>query len=743
MTEARQRERLLFEELIELPGEAERRAFLDRHCQGDAAMRRRLEELLALQDPAETLLSPLPTGSADEFDSYSGDRGGGGVAKIGRYKILRKLGTGGCGVVYLAEQEEPVRRQVALKVIRLGMDTESVITRFERERQALAIMDHPNIARVLDAGTTDSGRPYFVMELVHGIKITDYCAQHFLSTEERLRLFMRVCHALQHAHQKGIIHRDIKPSNILVTTQDGQPMPKIIDFGIAKAVEGRHGEPGLTFQLHLIGTPAYMSPEQADLGNPDLDTRSDIYSLGVLLHELLTGRTPFDSRELESGGLDHMRRIICEREVRRPSAVLASLPLEDLRLVASQQRAEPARLVAAVRGDLDWIVATALEKDRRRRYETAYGMAMDIRRYLANELVAARPPSRLYRLEKLVRRNRVVFVAGALVLITLLAGLGLSTWLLHRERVARREQTRLLAQAEAGEKIAQAAVLITYGKFAEADALVAGIDDSLFRPSLECAEVLRELGQWHAIAGRWPESSRRHFALALAITRVDPSDSDKVSFALLPASSAICENGDYARYDAFRRNAVARFARTSNPMPAEQVLKASLLAPASPDFLDSLTPLAEIVQSTFEGADRQVSADPYLDAWRSFALGLLAQRRGDLEGAIRWSKRCLSYQNPNPPREVSARMVMAMAYAQLGRHDEAARLVAEGRALVEERFKTPLLPWEPAPQILWFDWINARILVREASATLDRRDQPEDNEGRNWGPPARPAPSAK
>jgi eukaryotic-like serine/threonine-protein kinase len=725
MTEARQREWLLFEELVELSGEAARRAFLERHCQADPAMRRRLEELLALQGPAETLLSPLPTASADEFESYSGDRRGRSVARIGRYKILRKLGTGGCGVVYLAEQEEPVRRQVALKVIRLGMDTESVITRFERERQALAIMDHPNIARVLDAGTTDSGRPYFVMELVHGIRITDYCAQHFLTIEERLRLFMRVCHALQHAHQKGIIHRDIKPSNILVTTQDGQPMPKIIDFGIAKAVESRQAEPGLTVQLLLIGTPAYMSPEQADLGNPDLDTRSDIYSLGVLLHELLTGRTPFDSKELESGGLERMRRIICEREIPRPSAVLASLPPEELRVVASQRRAEPARLLAAVRGDLDWIVAAALEKDRRRRYETANGLSMDIRRYLAHELVAARPPSRLYRLEKLYRRNRAAFFAGALVLLTLLAGLGLSTWLLHRERIARREQERLLQQAEVGEKVAQAAVrVLNYKKFEEADALVAGIDASLFRPSLECAKVLGELGEWHAIAGRWRESADRHFALALVLTQVDPSDSDKVSFSLLPAASAICENGDNAQYDAFRRNAVARFARTSNPMPAEQVLKASLLTPADPDLLAGLAPLAEVVAATFEGADHQASADPYLDAWRSFALGLLAQRRGDLKEAIRWSRRCLTYRTPNPPREVSARMVLAMAYAQLGRQDEAAQLVADAQAIVEERFKTPLLPWEPAQQILWFDWINARLLLREAAALLDPRDKP-------------------
>lgn len=725
MNESRRREKELFEELIDLEDEAQRGAFLDRHCVGDAELRRRLEELVALQEPAETLLGPLPTESADEFEAYDAARPKGAEVMIGRYRIIKKIGAGGCGVVYLAEQQEPVRRQVALKVIRLGMDTESVIARFERERQALAIMDHPNIARVLDAGTTDSGRPYFVMELVQGIRITKYCAEHRLTTEQRLRLFIQVCYALQHAHQKGIIHRDIKPSNILVSPQDGRPVTKVIDFGIAKAVEARDSDKvGLTFQLHLIGTPAYMSPEQSDLGNPDLDTRSDIYSLGVLLHELLTDRTPFDARELESVGLEKMRRIITEREAPRPSAVLAALPPEELRAVARAQRTDPVRLLSQVKGDLDWIVATALEKDRRRRYETAFGLAADIRRYLANELVVARPPSRAYRFRKLVRRNRVVFVAGAVVLATLLAALATSTWLLLREREAVREQARLLAQADARERISQAAVLLSHDKMEEADALVANIPRELFRPSLECAQVLRALGEWHALAGRWSASADRHFALASVITRADPSDSDKVSFSLMPAATAIRENGIRSQYDDFRRQAVARFALSTNPLPAEQVMKSSLMSPASPDLLAALEPLAKVTESTFEGADKVAVADPYLDAWRSFALGLFALRRGELEEALRWCDRSRAYEDDNPARKVSVLAVRAMALTRLGQSEEARKLTDECWDVVEERLSRPLIAYEPSPRTLWFDWINARIWLREATAMLNEQLSP-------------------
>jgi len=358
--------------------------------------------------------------------------------RIDRYKILQKLGEGGCGVVYMAEQTDPVRRRVALKVIKLGMDTRQVIGRFEAERQALALMDHPNIAKVLDAGATENGRPYFVMELVKGIRLTDYCDQNHLSARERLLLFVQVCQAIQHAHQKGIIHRDIKPSNILVTLHDGMPVPKVIDFGIAKATDQPLTEKTVfTAVGHFMGTPAYMSPEQAELSGLDIDTRSDIYALGVLLYELLTGQTPFDAKELQQAGLDEMRRRIREVEPIRPSTRLHTMANADLTEVAHRRQSEPAKLTRFIRGDLDWIVMKCLEKDRMRRYDTANGLAMDVQRYLNNEPVVACPPSSLYRFGKMVRRNKLAVGAFSGVALSLVLGLSLSTWLWLKERESR------------------------------------------------------------------------------------------------------------------------------------------------------------------------------------------------------------------------------------------------------------------------------------------------------------------
>src|SRR5437867_2319703 len=347
---------------------------------------------------------------------------------IGRYKLLEKIGEGGFGVVFMAEQVEPVQRKVALKIIKAGMDTKEVIARFEAERQAIALMDHPNIARALDAGATQAGRPYFVMELVRGIAITEYCDQVNLPTRERLQLFMKVCQAVQHAHQKGVIHRDLKPSNVLVTLHDGEPVPKVIDFGVAKALGQKLTEKTLfTGFNRMIGTPAYMSPEQAALSGLDIDTRADIYSLGVLLYELLTGVTPFDADALRKAAMDEIRRMIRETEPPKPSTRLKTLG-DTLTDVAKHRHTEPAALSRLIRGDLDWIVMKCLDKDRSRRYETANGLARDLGRFLNNQPVSAAAPGTLYLAQKFVRRHKAgLATAGALVGL-LAAGVVVSTW---------------------------------------------------------------------------------------------------------------------------------------------------------------------------------------------------------------------------------------------------------------------------------------------------------------------------
>jgi serine/threonine protein kinase/Flp pilus assembly protein TadD len=368
---------------------------------------------------------------------------------IGRYKVLEKIGEGGCGVVYLAEQQEPVRRRVALKVIKLGMDTNAVVARFEAERQALALMDHPNIARVFDAGATENGRPYFVMELVHGISITKYCDQCHLTLPQRIGLFMIVCAAIQHAHQKGIIHRDLKPSNILVTVNDGVPVPKVIDFGVAKATQGRLTDQTVyTAVEQFIGTPAYMSPEQANLSGLDVDSRSDIYSLGVLLYELLAGRPPFDPQDFARVGVDEIRRQIREVEPPRPSLSLRNRTEADGTAIAKSRGSAPADLVFGLRGDLDWIVMRCLEKDRTRRYESAQALALDLQRHLRHEPVAARPPRPTYLLGKFLRRHRpaVVMAGGAVAVLAI--GAALSFWRLNRADRAVREQSQLREAAQ-------------------------------------------------------------------------------------------------------------------------------------------------------------------------------------------------------------------------------------------------------------------------------------------------------
>jgi len=672
-------EESVFNGAIALPTER-RAAYLAEACGSNSALRERVEALLraygqsdgfleaapAAAGPAGTMVVPAPIQEVGDM--------------IGRYKIREKLGEGGCGVVYVAEQSEPVRRRVALKVIKLGMDTRSVIARFDAERQALAMMDHPNIAKVLDAGTTETGRPYFVMELVRGIKITEYCDQHNLKTEERIALFIQVCHAVQHAHQKGIIHRDIKPSNILVTLHDGIPVPKVIDFGIAKATEGRLTDQTIYTQLYeFIGTPAYISPEQAEMSGLDIDTRSDIYSLGVLLYELLTGKTPFDSQELLQLGLDGMRRTIREKEPLSPSTRLSTMIDTDLTETARRHRVEAPRLVHSVKGDLDWIVMKALEKDRTRRFDTANALAADLQRYLTNEPVEARPPSNLYRFQKLARRNKAAFAAACAIIAALALGFGISLNLYVKEKAAlqravaaEKEQSKLRAEAErgreierkqkeyaqVGQKLWQAGVLMSQDQFAQSEELMKEV------PMIpQAAAIYDVLGMYHARWGR----------LANAITNYEKGATaqrtNDLSFhCLLPL---LLQAGRKAAYDDWRRQALMQFGYTGEPEVAERIGLDVLLQPATDEEMQQIVKLIDAaVERPGIGPPRPLA---------QLAKGLAEYRQGQFAQA---ADRLQAYvdRQPNANAERQARIVLAMARSKLGQNADTG--VADDKGLL-------------------------------------------------------------
>jgi serine/threonine protein kinase/tetratricopeptide (TPR) repeat protein len=461
MTVENRNEEAIFDAAMELEDPAERARFVVQACSGDRKLLAEVEALLRSHDSRSLLDAPLLDAGAVESQNYVTEGPG---TVIGRYKLLEKIGEGGMAVVYMAEQTEPIRRKVALKVIKLGMDTRQVIARFEAERQALALMDHPSIAKVLDAGATETGRPYFVMELVQGVSITEYCDKNSLSIKDRLALFVEVCHAVQHAHQKGIIHRDIKPSNVMVTRHDGKPIPKVIDFGIAKATNQRLTEKTLfTRYAHIIGTPAYMSPEQAELSDLDIDTRSDIYSLGVLLYELLTGTTPFREEELRKAGYIEMQRVIREQEPAKPSTRLSTLS-DTLTDVAKRHGCTPDLLRKALRGDLDWIVMKSLEKDRARRYETTNSLAEDIRRHVDCEPVSARPPSSWYRGKKLLQRHGKLVAVLVAVAMALVIAAVVSTSLYVRMRRALHAVSTLQNQVDVDRKLSAAQRLYNQGR---------------------------------------------------------------------------------------------------------------------------------------------------------------------------------------------------------------------------------------------------------------------------------------
>jgi serine/threonine protein kinase len=527
---------------LEKAAAEEQSAYLDVVCADDAALRQRVERLLAAQPKVDSFLETPAPGVVVDINrepSISEQAG----EQIGPYKLLEQIGEGGMGVVFKAEQKHPIQRLVAIKIIKPGMDSRQVIARFAAERQALAVMDHSNIARVLDAGTTESGRPYFVMDLVEGLPVTEYCDREHLSMRERLKLMTAVCQAVQHAHQKGIIHRDIKPTNVLIVEDDGKPVPKIIDFGVAKAIAKSPLEKTAFTQVgQIIGTFEYMSPEQARFDDADVDTRTDIYSLGVLLYELLSGDTPFDRQRLRAAALDEVLRIIREDEPPAPSTKLTSNAA--LPSVAANRHTEPARLSKEVQGELDWIVMKALEKDRNRRYEGAGALAADILHYLSDEPVNAAAPSRLYRARKFMRRNKLLVLASAAVLAGLIVGIiGTTAALISQSRERKQAQLNLATALQSQENYVEAEKLY---RQALADA------GNTTEDRQRSARILLRLA---SIVGNWDEAEQLYRQAIDAHREAFPPGDPTLAHALQTFAVALRNGGRAAEAEPLLREA--------------------------------------------------------------------------------------------------------------------------------------------------------------------------------------------
>jgi serine/threonine protein kinase len=707
----------IFARAGEIADPAGQAAYVAEACGGDAALKAEVERLLAAADEAGQFMAG-PAIAADHTADYLRVTEGPGTV-IGPYKLMEQIGEGGFGLVFVAEQHRPVRRKVALKIIKPGMDTRDVIARFEAERQALALMDHPNIAKVFDAGATDSGRPYFVMELVRGIPITDYCDQRRLAPRERVELFTSVCRAIQHAHQKGIIHRDVKPTNVLVTLHDGAPVVKVIDFGVAKALSQQLTERTIYTQFaQMIGTPLYMSPEQAEMSGLDIDTRSDIYSLGVLLYELLTGTTPVDRERLKEAAFDEIRRIIQDEEPPKPSTRISKSG-ERLASVAAQRGTEPAKLTKLVRGELDWIVMKCLEKDRNRRYETANGLARDIERYLRDEAVEACPPSTLYRLRKFVHKHRAAIVVAAAFVGLLIAGVAFSSWQAIR---ATRAESQALTDREAAEKsqaresqlrreaegkgsIANALTLCLTGKFAEAEELMKDVPVDYIKQDVQkSALVYRALANWNGGEQRWKQAADDYNMIFFGPANDGlKRGKDSVSIDYLSYAPVLIQLGDTARYDTLRRSAINSIEYDRGY--AERMLHAFLLLPS--DDGTTVTPTKWGLLARSAGATWAEFM-----CWNYVALALLDYRRNDPASAMEWAQKSLDAKPPVTCR-ARAEILLAMAHAKLNQTQRAQAEIADCRQLIESKFKGRLGEgtYETG---FWKDWLIDRILLREA-----------------------------
>lgn len=786
-------EQSVFLAALEKDSPAEREEYLSQACGHDAGLRASVESLLRAHEQSENPLDNPPSDLISQFGetwdeaaqhgSLGSDPGvveGPGTV-VGDYKLLEKIGEGGFGLVFVAEQQRPVRRKVAMKIVKPGMDTRDVVARFEAERQALAMMDHPNIARVFDAGSTATGRPYFVMELVRGIAITEFCEQRHLDTRERLELFVMVCRGVQHAHQKGVIHRDIKPSNVLVTLHDGTPVVKVIDFGVAKAIGQTLTEKTIyTRFTAMIGTPLYMSPEQAEMSGLDVDTRSDIYSLGMLLYELVTGATPFDEARLDSAGLDELRRIIREEDPPRPSTRL-STPSDGVSKLAPRWNTSYEHSML-IRGDLDWVVMKAIEKDRTRRYETANALAADVLRFLRDEPVEARPPSRLYRLRKFVHRRKATFATVSIVVLAMVLGTGISIWQAAVAVAERNEKERALDEAvqarneanqarkeieEFSERLKEANLLLTSGRahadadrWADANAdysQAIDLQPNYYLVWVERGQLYARLGLWNlsaadyekayelgapATGASWwgvpqllwlsgSEDTSREICTHMLQTEEETSrgiSQNTIRACLL----SLTDDADFA--------ALANLAERDlqdprelhppgpprgGPPPEREHPGQRRRPPPGAAPPPHPEPPRGSSRADHPGPPGQRDRNRMPHGASVYVAGWAHYRAGQYEQAIERLEES-DWVDPGWPGRGIAYPLLAMAYHQTGQQQEAHQALATGSDLVDQWTQAMLDSPVGSMPIPWFDWVEFLVLYREATTLITGESPPVD-----------------
>lgn len=737
-------ERELFFHAIDLECSEERSDYLEKACGDDSELRASVDALLKAHElPARLLDHAIGPVSLARFDgpvpidatlTLTAEQHVG--QQIGDYRLMEQIGEGGFGLVFVAQQDKPVKRRVALKIVKPGQGSKEVIARFEAERQAVALMDHTNIAQVFDAGVTEDGRPYFVMELVRGVPITEFCDNQQLSVNDRLRLFCDVCQAVHHAHQKGVIHRDIKPSNVMVTLLDGHPVAKVIDFGVAKAIgQSLTDKTIYTRFFSIIGTPLYMSPEQAEMSGVDVDTRSDIYSLGVLLYELLIGATPFDRERLDSAGFDELRQIIREEEPPLPSARFTTLAGTSS-TVADRRRTSPVRLTSNIRGDLDWIVMKALNKDRQRRYESAASMAEDVRRHLSEQPIEARPPSRLYLVSKFTKRNRVVIVTMSLIAMSMFVGTVLSLWQMRVAMQERDEKEAALIEIEQfAETMTSANLLIASARLhtdaGRMDDAIADLDAAVDQqPSYYLSWVSR--GHHYAQLQMWTEAARDY---AKALELGSPVDTPSWW-----GTSALFElAGEIDAHDQLLRQLEEHLVE-GNPVRDWEWVRNCV---TTPDGLsnESLAKLQMIAAEWFSRQERRGPPRPESrpesrpgpppsgrfgppDEVRllprpvcEYILGMIHLRMGEMDNAIDLFQRCGN--DPNWPAVGLAHAPLAIAYFQKGDSRRAKDELEHARLAIEQLEET--MEWETTgrPSTPWFDLVEMRTTSQEAARLLN------------------------